>query len=319
LTWGIGGHCIITSCAPRRLRYGLAMPDDLEARVERIVKARRRAMALLLLALVGSIATTVGGIFWLAARHRRAAAAIDAPASKMLPEPAPTPAAHDAPASNSAGHDAPASNSAPASVSGVVRLRGTPPPRAPLKMSTDPYCARKTAEDESAIVGAGGALQSAIVHVVGGPSSPPPADKVTLDQDGCRYRPRVVALQVGQTLQIRNSDETLHNIHGWIGARTIFNNAHVAHAPPIEKTFNEPGIIKLKCDVHQWMGGFVLVQPNGFFAVTGADGRFTLRGLPAGRYTVEAWHERFGARTVELTLAAGAAASADFELSPDGK
>src|SRR5262245_61648162 len=120
------------------------MPDDLEARVERIVKRRRRAIALLLLALVGSIASTVGMIFWLAARHWRAVAEAPPP----IPAPASNPPApavpHDAPASPASG------DATPATLSGVVRLRGEPPARATLKMATDPFCAKKGGEDDSA-------------------------------------------------------------------------------------------------------------------------------------------------------------------------
>ncbi len=296
--------------------------ESLESRVERLVRARRRAIALLLLALIGSVATSVGMIFFLANKHRREQAEAEqekAAKAKLPIAPAPVvaPQQNSPPApEKTAPH---VENAAPATVTGVVRLKGAVPPRELLKMATDPWCAKKWGEDDAVLVGKEGALSNAIVHVVVGPTmtAPPPSEKVTLDQDGCRYRPRVSALVVGQKLEIRNGDETLHNIHGWAGARTLFNNAMVAHAPPVERTFAEPGIVKLKCDVHPWMTGFVLVQPNGFFAVTGADGRFTLRGLPPGQYTVEAWHERFGTRTAELTLAAGASATSDFDFAVD--
>ena len=147
-----------------------------------------------------------------------------------------------------------------------------------------------------------------LVHVVKGAGAgygPPKTDAV-VDQSGCMYRPRVQAVLVGQNVQIRNSDQTLHNVHTYKGASTIFNQAQIPGMGPMSHTFTTAGqIVKFRCDVHNWMTGYVAVVANPFFAVTGEDGAFSIDRLPAGTYTLEAWHERLGTRTAEVTIAEG--------------
>jgi len=109
----------------------------------------------------------------------------------------------------------------------------------------------------------------------------------------------------GQTLSIRNGDQTLHNLHGYKGPSTLFNQAEIPGLPPIARKIGDAGdILKFKCDVHPWMTGYVVVNANPFFAVTGPDGHFKITGVPAGKYTLTAWQERYGAKTAEVTVAA---------------
>jgi plastocyanin len=219
----------------------------------------------------------------------------------------------------------PAAAAAPASagakgsgtITGTVKLTGTPPEMAMTKRQADPYCAKTPTKEEEVVVGAGGALKNVIVRVTKGVSGhyDPPASPATVDQSACMYRPRVQGIVVGQPVQIRNSDQTLHNIHGYKGASTLFNQAEIPGQPPMVKQFNDADqIVKLKCDVHPWMTGYVLVSSHPFFAVTGDDGSFKITGLPPGSYTVEAWHERFGAKTAEVTVAADKPAEAAFQF-----
>ena len=114
---------------------------------------------------------------------------------------------------------------------------------------------------------------------------------------------------------MRNSDQTLHNVHTYKGTSTLFNQAQVPGTAKIEKKFTDNGaMLKFKCDVHQWMTGYVWVQNNPYFAVTGDDGSFEIKDVPAGKYTVEAWQEKLGTKTVEVTVAAAAPAEAKFSF-----
>ena len=143
----------------------------------------------------------------------------------------------------------------------------------------------------------------------------PPAEAAEIDQRDCMYRPRVQAVVAGQKLLVKTSDATLHNVHTWIGKETVFNRAMPnTKVPPIEHTITEEGVLRVQCDVHPWMKGYVLIAKNTHFAVTGADGAFELKGLAPGTYTVEAWHEKLGTRSAEVTIADKVAeASFSFE------
>jgi hypothetical protein len=129
------------------------------------------------------------------------------------------------------------------------------------------------------------------------------------------YRPRVQGIMAGQSLLVRNSDQTLHNVHAYRGPSTIFNQAEIPGLPPMAKKFNDTGsIIKFKCDVHPWMTAYVAISNHPFFAVTGDDGSFSIPKVPAGKYTVEAWHERFGTKTTELTVVTDSPANVTFQF-----
>ena len=191
------------------------------------------------------------------------------------------------------------------SITGTVKLTGTPPEMQLTKRQADPFCAKTPMKEEEVVVGPGGTLKNVIVRVTAGLSGhyDPPAAAATVDQNACMYRPRVQGIMVGQPLKITNSDQTLHNIHGYKGASTLFNQAEVPGLPPMTKQLTDADqIVKLKCDVHPWMTAYVLVSSNPFFAVTRDDGSFQITGLPAGSYTVEAWHERYGAKTAQITV-----------------
>jgi plastocyanin len=191
-------------------------------------------------------------------------------------------------------------------ISGTVKLTGTPPVMELTKRQADPFCARTPMKDEEVVAGAGGTLKNVVVRITQGLSGhyPPPATPAMLDQSACMYRPRVQGVMTGQSLQITNSDQTLHNIHGFKGPSTLFNQAEIPGMAPITRKLTETDqILKFKCDVHPWMTGYVLVSSHPFFATTGEDGSFKIANVPPGKYTVEAWHERFGTKTTEVTVA----------------
>jgi plastocyanin len=169
-------------------------------------------------------------------------------------------------------------------------------------------------------VAAGGGLKNVVVRIAKGLATPaaPPSTPAVMDQNGCRYRPRVLVAQAGQTVEIRNSDATLHNVHTYKGTATLFNLAHIQGTPPHKKKFPTVGdVVKFKCDVHPWMTGYLLVTDNPHYAVSGDDGTFSIPNVPAGKYTVEVWHERFGSQTKEVTVAEGG--SVDLKLEFNAK
>ena len=205
-----------------------------------------------------------------------------------------------------------------ASITGKVTLDGAPPAQAKLKMDADPVCLQQHSEAVHAqeIVGSGGGLQYAFVYVktgLEGKTFPAPTTPVLFDQKGCVYDPHVVGVQAGQPFQILNSDATLHNVNAKPKQSAPFNLAMPTKGMKIAKSFAKPEImVPVKCNVHPWMQAYVGVVDHPFFAVSGADGSFTITGLPAGTYTLEAWHEKLGTQTQTVTVTDGQAASVSF-------
>jgi plastocyanin len=140
------------------------------------------------------------------------------------------------------------------------------------------------------------------------------AAAVRYDQKGCEYIPHVAVLQVGQPLEIYNDDQTSHNIHPLAKVNPEWNKSQPRGAPPIKTTYAKPEFIAVKCNVHPWMHGNFAVLTTAHHALTGQDGTFTLDGLPPGKYTVTAWHERFGTQSQEVTVGGGKPATADFVM-----
>ncbi len=206
-------------------------------------------------------------------------------------------------------------------VSGKITLDGKAPAPTKLKMDADPICAGKNpngADSEEIVVGSAGGLQNVFVRVtegLGDKKFPPPTTPATLDQNGCTYKPHVVGVQVGQPLKILNSDGTLHNVHGMPKKNQQFNFAMPKFVKQKDTTFATPEVmVGVKCDVHPWMAGYIGVVDNPFFAVSGADGSYTIEGLPPGDYTIEAWQEKLGTQTAKVKVDGGGAATADFKF-----
>jgi plastocyanin len=140
-----------------------------------------------------------------------------------------------------------------------------------------------------------------------------PTDPVKLDQQACRYVPHVLGVRTGQPLQLVNSDATLHNVHALPNANREFNLGQPLQNQVDKRTFTAQEVmVPFKCDVHGWMQAFVGVMDHPYFAVTQGGGRFELRNLPAGTYTIEAWHEKLGTQTQTLTVAEKQAAEMTF-------
>jgi plastocyanin len=206
-----------------------------------------------------------------------------------------------------------------ATISGTIRYDGDVPALRPLDMDADPQCAEKhdqAVPSEILVVGEGGTLANVFVTVTSGlPQGdwPAPAEPVVMNQYGCRYDPHVMGIMVGQPFKILNSDGVLHNVHALPKKNKAFNMAMPASRTEAVETFNQvEEMFKIKCDVHPWMNAYVAVTSHPFFSVTADDGVFSIEGLPAGEYEIEAWHERLGTQTAALTVADGAAESVDL-------
>jgi plastocyanin len=215
---------------------------------------------------------------------------------------APPPATTAAPVTN------PVDPATAASVAGAIMLEGTPPPNPSINMGSDPYCMKLGAAATPTFVVSSGGLQNVFVYVkdgLGNLKFPVPSSPVVLDQKGCAYTPRVFGIQVGQSLDIVNSDETLHNVHAMPMANREFNRGQALQGMKYTTVFTAPEVmLPFKCDVHRWMNAWVGVLEHPFYAVSGTGGAFAITGLPPGTYTIEAWHEKLGTQTQSVTVGA---------------
>ena len=192
------------------------------------------------------------------------------------------------------------------SVTGRISFAGTPPTPTPIKMGSDPYCEKQgAAVAETVVVAADGGLRNVFVYVKDGLGNlrfPVPATPVVLDQKSCRYVPHVFGVQVGQPVEIVNSDPTLHNIHALAQTNREFNMGQPMRSKDTHTFSTKEVMVPFKCDVHRWMNAYAGVLDHPFYAVTSDEGRFELKGLPPGTYTIEAWHETLGTRTQSVTI-----------------
>jgi plastocyanin len=195
-------------------------------------------------------------------------------------------------------------------VQGTVTVDGMVPKNAPIRMNADPQCVtfNKTPQfQETYLVGSDGkTLGNVFVYVKDGLGNyvyDTPTETLKIDQQNCRYNPHVFGIRAGQPLVIVNSDDTLHNIHATPKGNSEFNTGQPIKGMMTTHTFDKPEVmVPFKCDVHGWMNAYVGVLEHPYFAVTGTDGKFELKTLPAGTYTIEAWHERLGTQTQMVTI-----------------
>src|SRR5258706_8867884 len=195
-------------------------------------------------------------------------------------------------------------------VKGVGNFEGTAPKNEPIKMNADPVCVKQIKDPQFQetwqVSEDGKTLGNVFVYVKDGLGNyvyDTPTTSAKIDQQNCRYHPHVFGLRVNQPLEIVNSDPTLHNIHAMPKANSEFNNGQPIQGMKMTHTFDKPEVmVPFKCDVHGWMNAYVGVLDHPYFAVTKDDGKFELKDLPAGTYTITAWHEKLGAQTASVTL-----------------
>jgi hypothetical protein len=193
-----------------------------------------------------------------------------------------------------------------ANISGKVVLEGTVPENPIIKMTSDPACGTGEVRAESYVVDNGG-LQNAFVYIKDGLGNKyifdTPTEPVKLDQKACHYVPHVLGIRVTQPLEISNSDPTLHNVHAVAETNREFNQGQPIQGMKNTVAFTAPEVmLPFKCDVHSWMNAYVGVVNHPYFAVTGNGGKFELKTVPPGTYTIEAWHEKLGRQTQSVTV-----------------
>jgi len=200
---------------------------------------------------------------------------------------------------------------------GNVTYTGTPPKAEPINMSKEPVCVKMHAKPlmtERVVTGPGNTLRNVVVYISAGASdnSTVPTTAVSFDQQGCQYTTHVLALRVGQEVRISNSDPFSHNIHPLARINREWNRIQPAGTPPFSYSYEKEEFIPVKCNIHSWMRAYFVVLKTAHFAVTGDDGRFTLPNLPAGKYTVTAWHEDYGTQNREITIVSNQTLTVNF-------
>lgn len=214
-----------------------------------------------------------------------------------------------------------------ADVTGTAVFDGTPPKPKKINMAAVPDCEKQHTDpvfEETIVTGGNNELKNVVVYVKDGSKLGGKAktDPVILDQKGCVYTPHVVAVQVGQPLKAKNSDSFLHNVHGLCRDNPEFNfpQQQQGQEDPIKAT-QAAETYKVKCDVHPWMSAWVVVLDHPFFAITGDDGKFALKDLKPGKYTLVAWQERLGTQEAEVEVGADGNATKpiEFKFAPKKK
>jgi plastocyanin len=203
-------------------------------------------------------------------------------------------------------------------IKGRVRLAGPSPGNTVIRMGLDPMCVKvnagKRVIQEEIVTSADGGLGNVFVRLQGSfPRSAPPAEPVTIDQRLCVYTPRVVGARVGQTLQVRNSDSLLHNVHSLSVGTNGFNIAQPMAGMLYQfQLKDEETMLRLTCDLHRWMRSYIGVVSHPYFAVSGVNGTFEIANVPVGMHTIQTWHERYGNLTRPVRVTAGGTAMVDF-------
>jgi hypothetical protein len=201
-------------------------------------------------------------------------------------------------------------------IEGVVKFKGAAPPVKKLQISKDNDVCGKTTKTDASLIVNNGDVENAVVMITdikkGKPLIP---SEVKLDQRGCEYHPHVLAFPAGSTLEVLNPDGILHNIHSYSKVNSPFNFAQPKFKKTLSVKIDKAEIINVKCDVHNWMNGWLFAAENPYFSVTDGHGSFKLTDVPPGAYTLQVWQETLGTLTQKVTVKANETAKVTFELA----
>ena len=218
-------------------------------------------------------------------------------------------------ASVALGYDAGAVSNG-GSISGTITFAGDAPEVKPVEVTKDTkVCAQTQKYDESLVVGENKGIKNAVVSISNISNGKDFGEAMVLDQKECVYTPHIVLTPAGSELEILNNDGILHNIHTYSEANPAFNQAQPKFKKKLKKKFDQPEVVRVECDAHGWMKGWIVVMDHPYYAVTDGEGKFSLSDVPAGEYEVKIWHETLGETMQKVTVEAGGAASLAVELS----
>jgi len=205
---------------------------------------------------------------------------------------------------------------------GTVKYDGVLPHAKLIHMDADPVCYavnKGNVQSHTIMVGDNNTLGNVFVYIKSGLSTnsyPPPTKDAVIDQGGCNYTPHVIGVMVGQKVKFLNPDGTLHNVHAMCQINPEFNASMPDFRKEMEVSFDKPEFMfPIRCDVHPWMQAWMAVMEHPFFAVTGIDGKFEIKNIPAGTYEIEAWHEKLESKTATVTVADSATQKINFTFS----
>jgi hypothetical protein len=204
-------------------------------------------------------------------------------------------------------------------IMGRVYFHGAAPKLSPVVMDKDPICAAEqsgTVWPQDGQVNSNGTLPNAFVYIQSGTgnlAAPPPTAPARLTQKGCFYEPHVLGIMVGQPFEVVTLDPTPHNVHVLPKLNREWNVTQQPGAPPIIRKFDHPEVmIPVHCNIHPWMRAYIGVVSNPYYAVTGGEGNFALKGVPPGAYTLVVWTATFGTQEKKVTVRPGESTTADF-------
>ncbi len=202
------------------------------------------------------------------------------------------------------------------SISGTITFAGDAPAPKPIEVTKDvKVCAKTPKYDESLVVGENKGLKNVVVSLSNIARGKAFSKSMPLDQKECVYTPHIVLTPAGSDLEILNNDGILHNIHTYSEANPAFNQAQPKFKKRLKKRFDYPEYVKVTCDAHNWMTGWIVVMDHPYYAVTDGEGHFSLSEVPSGEYEVKVWHETLGEATEKVSVEADSDVNFTIELS----